>query len=224
MKTNNKLNVWGIQIPGDFGINFKVPIWADTIELGRTTDIYEFIKNNYCQIKAYSSKDQQPQDYMSWQSYNLFSYNLPSLDDIKKNIIESYNQFVQEYNIAPQQELWINGWLNVLEPGQQIPIHNHSMHENSYLSGFINFTENNSTTDIHLPQLDKVKEVGIIKIPNRVGTLVMFPQWVFHSVDIVTENLRISLGFDLHTAQSINYSKQFNKNINLPIHRSVRLI
>jgi hypothetical protein len=224
MIANNKLNLWEIKIPGNFGINFKVPVWIDSVNLGETLELYEFIKNNYQRIKTYNDKSQEPTDYMSWQSYNLFAYDLSCLENIKKNIFNSYINFTREYNVSIEKELWINGWVNVLEPGCEIPIHNHSMHENSYLSGFINFTENDSTTDLHLPQLDKIKEVGVVHIPNHPGTLALFPQWTFHSVSRVTENLRISIGFDLHTVSSIEYSKTHYSDSKLPIHKSIRLL
>jgi hypothetical protein len=224
MILNQKLNVIEAIVPGDFGFNYKLPLWLDQIELGDVNDVYTFIQSNFYNIKVYDLDEVFPEGYLGWKDYNIFTYDIASLGKIKAQILERYLQFCNAYKVEPLKEVWINGWLNVMEPGKQIRIHKHSMHENSYLSGVIHFSENDSTTDMYPPQLDRMEEIGTIKIPNNVGSLIFFPQWLYHSVSPVTENLRISLGFDLHPTSAIEYYNKYNSNIDMPIKRAIRLI
>jgi hypothetical protein len=205
MMTQNKLKVWEVKVPGDFGINFSTPIWCDNLNL-TDEDMKElevFVEKNYDKIKFQANTEKS--NYMPWNSYNIF--NEVNLEKLKQKIVKSYYEFVDCYGVERKSELWINGWINVIEHGIDIPSHNHAIHTNSYLSGFINFTENDSTTDMYIPLIDRLKEVEPIKISNDVGNLTLFPSWLFHSVDCVKEDVRISMGFDLHTKESYEYAK-----------------
>jgi hypothetical protein len=215
-----KLKVWQVKIPGDFGINFSTPIWCDNLNLSNDDlqELEDFVEKNYDNIKFVKKSNNS--NYIPWNSYNIFEEL--NLYTIKQKIINSYYNFVDTYGVERKSVLWANGWLNVLEHGIDIPEHNHAIHQNSYLSGFINFTENNSTTNMFIPLVDRMKEVEQVKILNNVGNLTLFPSWLFHSVDKVEDDLRISLGFDLHTSEAYDYANLHNKDS--IIIKSIRLI
>ena len=219
------LNLYEVCIPGHFGLNFKVPIWTDGIELSSEDDLEI---QTYCQQKILEHKTTN-KDYVknTWHEKNLFSEELHFVDKLKQKIINSYKTFIDAYG-AKQEKIWINGWINLLTKNENLIKHCHAMHENSYLSGVVVLSNcNNTSTNFYLPQLEHVPEIGVLKISNTKGDIIMFPQWLYHSVETITQDVRITMGFDLFNENSINF---FNSNKNSlpkddwPIQRAIRLL
>jgi len=208
----NKLLVNWINIPGEFGILVNSPIWNDTI------DISEDLRNNFISTMV----DQFYTQLDLWKTYNFFTVSHPFIDVLLKNIIISYKEFCLEYKVEPKKELWINGWMNLMKEGMDLPMHCHATHENSYLSGVYVLTENDSSTKFFTPQLQNMREHGIVDIKNKVGQLIMFPQWLFHKVDAVKEQRRYTIGFDLHTPEALDYYRQ-NYKEKSPIGNSIKI-
>jgi hypothetical protein len=220
-----KLDLYEMCIPGDFGLNFKVPIWHDALILNE--DDNKEIKA-YCQNKILYEKNINA-NYVknSWHKTNIFSEKLNFVEKIKIKIKESYEVFAENYGVS-QKEIWINGWINLLTKGENLVEHCHSMNENSYLSGVIILSEcDNTTTDFYLPQLEHIPEVGVLKIENKKGNIVMFPQWLYHSVSAVKQDVRITMGFDLFGKKSVDFfnsNKKKLKNEDWPIQRAIKLV
>ena len=222
---DDRLNVYGLTAPGNFGIDYKLPIWTDSIQDIDFTYLKEYAKNNIIDKKLNKLDFNSDSTDQYWNKYNIFSVKHETINGIKKKIIGSYNDFLIAYKKEPEKELWINGWLNILTKGESLKIHNHSMNSNSYLSGNIVLTDCKTTTNFLPPLLEHMPEYGVLKIPNFVGSLTMFPQWVHHYVDAVEEDIRITLGFDLHTRGAMDY---YNNNQTIdssatPIKLSVKL-
>jgi len=197
----DKLILLEVNTPEPFACNYKLPIWHDQTSVTNLPDLYKTIEVNHVRLKYYENYQDAPSDWLRWDSYNLFSWPLPSVAQIKKQIQTSYLEFADTYNFTPDKNLWISGWLNVLDTGSGIPFHFHSAHENSYLTGYFSLS-NNSFTELrtHTP----------VQMKNQIGSLVMFPSWVFHEVLPTMDNTRLSIGFDLFTQQGIDYFKQNN--------------
>lgn len=220
-----KLDLYEVCIPGHFGLNFRVPIWNDTIQLTKNDDKQIEL---YCQQKILEHK-KDDKDYVknSWHNKNLFTENFIFVDKLKHKIIESYITFIKSYKIK-QEKIWINGWVNLLTKNENLIKHCHAMHENSYLSGVIILSEcENTSTNFYLPQLEHVPEVGVLKMSNTKGDILIFPQWLYHSVETVTQDVRITMGFDLFNENSIkffNAHKDVLPKDDWPIQRAIRLI
>jgi hypothetical protein len=212
---SDKLLVDWIDIPGEFGISVRCPIWNDSI------DISEDIRNDFISNveKFYTQLD-------LWKNYNLFNIQHPFVDALLEKIITSYKNFCLEYKVEPKKELWVNGWMNLMKEGMDLPIHCHSTHKNSYLSGVYILTQNDSSTKFFTPQLQNMHEYGygIVDVKNKIGQLIIFPQWLFHRVETVKEQKRYTIGFDLHTPEAIDYYTQQNNKEKLPIGNSIRII
>jgi hypothetical protein len=159
-----------------------------------------------------------------WRTYNVFEFDLPIINTIKQQIIRAYCDFTQAYNVKIQNELWIHGWVTILTKGVDLGIHNHALDDKSYVSGSINLTPCDNSTNFVSPQIDLHKEHTVFKIKNFVGSLNMFPSWVFHYVDPVKEDLRLTLAFDLFTADAIEFYKKNSLDTNLTIRKAIRLI
>jgi len=218
----DRLVVYGVKIPGDFGLDFKAPLWIDQVTGINQKEISDYVSY------ILNLKNQDP-DYIkkTWYKKNLFAEDLNFVKLLEKEIIRSYKDFVFTYQVECKKNIWINGWLNILTKGENLGIHCHSMSENSYISGAAILSEchENSTTNFYIPQLEHHDDVGTIRIKNNVGDLMMFPQWMFHSVNTVGSSVRISLGFDLFTEESIEYfsKNHTNDGIDHPISRSIKL-
>ena len=222
MVINSKYQAFEVNIPGEFGISFKMPIYTNVIDLQSCQDLISFVNSNFYRLKI--NKQNDPVDHIGWKDYNLFAdISLTSISFLKNQILNEYLEFTKIGKFKSKSTLWINGWINILEMGIGIPMHCHSLHSNSYLSGFINLTENNSSTRLYPPNIEHMNEIGVLNIPNSPGKLAIFPQWVYHSVDPVREGIRVSIGFDIHTDEAKTYADLNHSLENETIRRSVRL-
>lgn len=217
------LNYYNMEISGDFGLEFKVPIWQDHLQGLNTEEILKFsseiVENNYDYQDLNDDKD-----LTIWNKYNLFSIDNSSFTDLRKKIKLSYEKFVEIYEVEKKQKLYINGWFNILRKGGYVKKHCHSTHQNSYITGVFVLTDTtNSTTDFYLPQFEHLNDVGVVKIKNFKNNLIMFPQWLFHSVGPISEDLRITLAFDLFTEDAVEYYKIHHSYEDFPIKRAVPL-
>ena len=99
----------------------------------------------------------------------------------------------------------------------QLDRHFHAIHENSFLSGNINLTDNDTTTDFHIPYL------GLACVQNSKGRMVMFPSSLPHSVEKLEDDERYSLAYDIITEDGMNYFKEHNTNKDDPLNLAVEL-
>lgn len=201
----DNLFVYQLEIPGNFGINLKVPFWKDKLNI----PCEELLKysNTIISQNLYLKDNEEYHGTAFWKTYNVFSLDNNSISELKKQITDSYKLFSQSYGFPVENKLWINGWLNILPKGSYVKKHYHSAHSNSYLSGIFSLTKDSKTaTNFYVPQFEHLDEYGVKKEIIEKNDLLFFPQWLFHSVDIVEDcDFRITIGFDLFTESAINY-------------------
>jgi len=218
-----KLHFYEMMIPGDFGLEFNVPIWQDHLS---TFDSSEILKFSLDYIKKdLDLKDlHKDRNQTIWNQYNLFACDHKIFKDLREQIKQSYNAFTKNYQVEQKKNLYINGWFSILRKGSYVEKHCHSTHQNSYLTGvFVISKTEESTTDFYLPQFEHLDDVGVVKIKNHKNDLIMFPQWLFHSVSPIVEDVRITLAFDLFTEEAVDYYKNNNTNEDFPIKRAIPL-
>jgi len=225
MKNANKetLRYYDFDIPGDFPLKINVPIYFNVLEQN-FQELIEYINKELVVQKLHlldvgsSSKD-------FWKTYNIFSVDLDSIAKIKNCIIESYYSYLKSVDKLPKEILYINGWVSILEEGYYVQRHCHGSETNAYISGFINLKESkNSSTIFYPPQFEYIEDVGSLIADNIKNQIVLFPQWLYHSVPQIEEGTRIDIGFDLFTQEAMDYYNANNFDKDLPIKRAIKLI
>lgn len=187
---------WEAKTP--FAPVFDVPIWIDDVNKKFVDQILDVVKKN----DNGTYKD-------LWESYNIFKWEHHAFKALRASIWHSYNNYMDTLNLPKENgdSLWIRGWAISLKPGERVGRHCHSYHENTYLSGNIMLSDNQTTTDYLIPHLSSY--YGPWKCKNLPGRMTLFPSWVEHSVSEVEEQ-RYSLGYDLfdyHTMEYISKNK-----------------
>jgi len=191
---NGHLHRWKSWQPNTpFAPVFDVPIWIDDINQKFIPDIVNAVSEN--DLGMYKTL---------WEDYNIFKWEYSCLKALRASILNIYNNYMSALDLPKENgdSLWIRGWAVALNPGEEVPRHCHSYHENTYLSGNICLSNTNTTTDYLIPHLSPY--YGPWKCKNLSGRITIFPSWVEHSVAPVTEK-RYSLGFDLFDFNTMEY-------------------
>ena len=202
-----ELKEWRSDHPNNyFAPRFQVHMWFDEIEHTIIDDILDWVKEN---------EDVYADD--KWEHYNVFSWKYPTAQRLKEIIKRSYEQLCDKLGIYVEDKLWIRGWVYPMKKGMRLERHFHAIHENSFLSGNINLTGNDTTTDFHIPYL------GLACVQNAKGRMVMFPSSLPHSVEKLEDDERYSLAYDIITEDGMNYFKEHNTNKDDPLNLAVEL-
>ena len=192
--THSNLHRWKNWEPNTpFAPIFDVPIWVEDLN-------NFFIKELITQIEI-----KNPGSYKdTWRTYNIFSWDNPAIKFLQSSITRVYSDYLDTLDFHKERldDIWIRGWAVVLQPGDPVPKHCHSYHENTFLSGNVMLTDNQTTTDYFIPHLSDY--YGPWKCENKSARITMFPSWVLHEVQ-PTEEYRISIGFDLFSFHTLDY-------------------
>ena len=148
------------------------------------------------------------QDFKKWWTkYNIFSWTeWTVLSMLRDNVYGSYVQYCKTLDVEPldRKDIWIRGWFVRLEQGDHIGMHSHSLHENTFLSGNMSLSSNDTTTDYWIPLFSLYH--GYFRVKNDPGNICLFPSWIQHRVDSLKDRqVRYTLAFDLFTKESFNY-------------------
>ena len=188
-----------------FSPRFSVDMWFDQLDESLVDSLLEEAKKN---------EDLYLED--RWEHYNTFTWDCECMDILGKVIQKSYLDFCKKLMVRPER-VWIRGWIYPQKRGMTLNRHYHAIHENSYLSGNICLTQNDTTTNYDIPYL------GWIKVSNRKGDMTLFPSSLPHAVDQLEDEERYSLAFDLITEQGMDYFWCNNTNECDPLLLAVEL-
>ena len=112
-----RLMNYNIDIKSAVGLGITVPIWQTEITLPDISDLKDYIESQRSNISGCSTeKDKQREGHVSWDSYNVVSLDLPSMQILKASIASTFEAAKRDLNIQ-DQEVRINGWINLLEQG-----------------------------------------------------------------------------------------------------------
>lgn len=203
---------WEANTP--FAPIFDVPLWIEDLNPCFLEKIVKIIKQKNC--GSYTD---------TWKVYNIFTWEDESIRFLKASIYRIYIDYMKELEFEPEQDLWIRGWAVNLGENEGLPIHSHSYHENTYLSGNIMISSNPTTTDYVIPHLSTY--YGFYKVENEPARMTLFPSWVQHKVDPIVDEERISIGFDIFTFNTMEYlskAKQNDSNFQDPILNAIPLV
>lgn len=205
-----------VNIKSSVPVGINIPIWQEQLDLPDILDFVEYVKSKGNKLDFKLIENRTP-DHIAWNSYNIFNQNIFSMDYIRSLINGCYKNFCREYNIECDPETRINGWINLLKRGDFIPEHIHSSHENSYITGIINFS--NYTVETIFKTPITLEEFVITSEP---GVITIFPQWIRHRVD-ATSKSRNTMAFDFFSSKEWNYFNNNQKDGDYPISRSILL-
>ena len=216
------LHNYTMEIPGDFGLNFNVPLWHTNMPQYDNTRLLELVMEKRVKNKAYLLDYNADIYATTWIKENIFTWADPCMTQLIRHIRANVEAMRKAMALAPAGPLWINGWVNVMRGQDFLVKHCHATHTNCYLSGvWIAGTCEHSTTDFLLPQFEHLEDVGPVRVPNRQGDIILFPQWLFHQVAPIKESLRITVGFDINTQAAMDYYHTNQAGEDLPISRAI---
>jgi hypothetical protein len=207
--THKNLHRWKNWEPNTpFAPVYDLPLWIEDLDPWFVEELIETIKKNNLGIC-----------HNTWKNYNIFEWECDIIKYLKKIILNVYKNYMHSLNMLPETNLWIRGWAINLTKNDGLRLHSHAFHENTYLSGNFMISNNKTTTDYVIPHL--TTNYGFYKVENIPGRMTLFPSWVQHKVDPISDEERYSIGFDLFTEHSIQYA---NGNIDDPINKSILLV
>ena len=150
------LHNYTMAIPGDFGLNFTVPLWHTNTPHYNNTPLLDLIIQRRIKDQSYLRDYQKTAQQTTWSKENIFTWPDPCMQQLAQLIRANVQQMRAEMQLQPAGELWINGWATVLHSQADLTAHCHATHTNSYLSGvWIAGECANSSTDFLLPQFEQ---------------------------------------------------------------------
>ncbi len=180
-----------------FAPKFATKMWVDNISESLIDDVLELVIEH--ELQGLYENDR-------WEHYNVFKWDFPCIRELNDIINDSYINFCKEIKIATEKKLWIRGWVYPQKRGMKLDRHLHALHENSYLSGNICLTKNNTTTDYDIPY------IGWVNMKNEKGRMMLFPSCIPHASDTLLDDARYTLAFDIITEQGMDYFWDHNAN------------
>ena len=146
--------------------------------------------------------------------YNVLEWDDPEIEKLKDGIREFHQQYIRECIGIEPYNVKCLCWCNVMRKGDRIKKHIHGLGSNSYLSGNITISCNNTKT-IYLNPFEHEKEELLLERSDRegicedfsqlmypaqnvAGVMTLFPNYVPHLTTEHTEDdERITLAFEL---------------------------
>ena len=124
-------------------------------------------------------------------SFNLLK--LPEAAELKTAIRATYDKFLPELGLIPEDKIYVQCWSNVLRKGQDIKQHRHWFSNYAYLCGHICVQQENTNTYYVGPYADEAYPSA-----NETGKITLFPAWLSHYTDRHDgNNERITIAFDI---------------------------
>jgi uncharacterized protein (TIGR02466 family) len=195
---NRKVNRWWESPIWETKTNFDPQFNQNLLD-----EIYTIAKN------IQTGKDSNPKD-------DLWDYDLPHLQLLKKTILDTITTQVMQYAEEARETEGLDiqfeydfGWVNVKGPGERITMHAHSDSTISVVyyikvpenSGNLNFLDTSEGSIFDREYINKDAKLKIKSITPKEGDLIFFPSYILHEVEENKSNdLRVSLSTDLkHT-------------------------
>jgi len=207
--THKNLHRWKNWKPNTpFAPVFDLPLWIEDFDPWFMDELIELIQQNNSGIC-----------HDVWKNYNIFEWDDDIIKYLLKIIRSIYDNYMLSLNLDSSDDIWIRGWAVNLKKNNGLKIHCHSYHENTYLSGNIMVSSNDTTTDYAIPHLTNY--YGFYQVENIPARITLFPSWVLHKVDPIKDDDRFSIGFDLFTNHGMQYA---SNDINDPMNNSILLV
>ena len=169
----HKLVRWTSWKPNSpFAPTWDVPMWQDSVPKIFTEKILLDIKSI-------------EEELGDWKTYNIFSWTdkFVFVHKLLLLVKSSLFMYADEIKAELPDKIWIRGWMNILNPGESLPVHSHAFHENTFISGNLLLNNSEVSTEYIVPNYSTY--YGNYKSKSREGSLLLFPSWVEHLVPVV---------------------------------------
>lgn len=147
-----------------------------------------------------------PEAGQVWQSRHGL-HDVPALEPLVRHVRRCVEQVLEFLHVGAAPFEITGLWVNVAAPGGSVRMH---CHPNNFLSGVyyvqvqegadtINFHDPRPQTAVVRPPVTELTAYNTDQVTVRVdeGTLLIFPSWLFHSVDPNrSDRVRISASFN----------------------------
>ena len=132
-----------------------------------------------------------------FDKYNVLEWKNKNIKLIKQTIISFHNEILKYFNQPLVNELWVQCWVNIMEKGQQIKPHLHSVEPWCYLGGHICVQCEDTYTN-YINPINQINEPEIYSSKNEVGKITLFQNNIPHYTSKHNSNKkRITIAFDL---------------------------
>lgn len=204
-KTHQLIRWKNLKTNTPFAPEFDVPMWTSIFPTKLTSKILS-------EVREIEYEYNLGEKYFTWMTYNLFSWNdkFTFIDELLDLIKNNYSKYISTLEYPHFDNLYIRGWVCILSGGESLPLHSHSYHENTFLSGNLMLNDSQTSTEYLIPHWST--HCGNYLSPNSEGSFLLFPSWVEHFCPVV-EHKRYCLAFDIFTKEGMDYSlKNSDKN------------
>lgn len=129
--------------------------------------------------------------------YNVLKWEDNEIEKIKNQIIKFHNRILILTKQPLVNELYAQCWVNILNKGQKINPHLHSVGPNTYLGGHICVKCTNTSTK-YINPIQQINEPEVYSSKNEVGKITLFQNNIPHYTDTHnSDDERITIAFDL---------------------------
>jgi hypothetical protein len=143
-----------------------------------------------------------------FEKYNVLNWKNENITKLKNNILNFHKNFITFFKLELPKELYIQCWVNIMNKGEKINSHLHSISPDCYLGGHVCIQVNNTST-YYINPINQINEPEIYKSENKIGKITLFQNNIPHYTDEHKfEEKRITIAFDLSLIKfSENYLK-----------------
>ena len=143
-----------------------------------------------------------------FDKYNVLTWKNENIYKLKNNILNFYKNFIFFFKQELPKELYIQCWINIMNKGEKINAHLHSISPDCYLGGHVCVQVNNTST-YYINPINQINDPEIYQSKNEIGKITLFQNNIPHFTDEHKDDIeRITIAFDLSLVKhSENYIK-----------------
>jgi hypothetical protein len=128
-----------------------------------------------------------------FQMYNLLAWEEPAIGQLRDEVYQAYLAFLEAME-EDRRRVYIQCWANLMNPGQFLRRHVHSVSSTAFVSGNYAVVDSDSQTIYNYIYNDAYT----LPFGTTAGSLVLFPSYIPHyTTRHPGPGLRISIGFDV---------------------------
>jgi hypothetical protein len=139
-----------------------------------------------------------------YQYFNVLKWKNKQIKNLEKNIIRQYKNFLKELNLEIPKHVYVQCWANVMRNKEQIKPHIHNVSNESYLSGHVCITNQDSST-FYINPVNQINDPEVYESKNKQGKFTLFQSCIPHYTSVYNGNKeRITIAFDLFLKEPSN--------------------
>ena len=132
--------------------------------------------------------------------YNVFKFKNANLYALRNAIVEQHRVLCDLLNIPLPEYVYLNGWINILNFGEKVAPHIHSVNPKCYLGGNFCVKVKESET-VFINPVNQINHPETYHSVNEVGKLTLFENKIPH-----------------YSSRNFSFKKRMTISFNLRIH------